>query len=75
MLISNLDERHRLEFLTVDNRAEGFCRVCHESLDLLHGARDTGQQLDTICCHSNVIFNANLHTVVTRFSGYVKKNT
>lgn len=32
----------------------------HELLDLLDGAWDTGEQLHSICGHSNVILNAHL---------------
>lgn len=59
---SDFTVRRYSEFPTAVNRAEGFCRVCHESLNLLHGAWDAGQQLYTIRCHCNVIFNANLHS-------------
>jgi len=51
---------HQSQLLSGDDGAEGFCRAGHESLDLLHRARDAGQQLDTISCHGDVIFNANL---------------
>lgn len=54
--------------LTADDGAEGFCRVSHESFNLLHGARDAGQQLYTISCHCDVIFNANLHTAAIHVS-------
>ena len=58
-------ERCHSESFTSDDGAEAFFRVGHESLDLLHGARDAGQQLHASCCHCYVILNANLHTVVT----------
>lgn len=57
--------KHHSALLTAHDGAEGFCRVSHESLNLLHGARDAGQKLYTISRHCNVFFNANLHTIVT----------
>lgn len=59
MYSSDFTARRRLG-LRADDGAEGFCRFRHESLDLLHGARDAGQQLHPVCCHRNVVFNANL---------------
>lgn len=59
MYSSDFTARRRLG-LRADDGAEGFCGFRHESLDLLHGARDAGQQLHPICCHRNVVFNANL---------------
>lgn len=52
------------ELLGADNWTERSGRVRHKSFNLLHCARDTGQQLYTISRHCNVVFNANLHTVV-----------
>lgn len=63
---------NRSEFVTAGDGAEGFCRVGHERFDLLHSARDAGQQLYTVSCHGYVIFNANLHTVMTQQSNTVE---
>ena len=53
-------------FLSAGDGAEGFCRVGHERLDLLHSARDAGQQLDAVGCHCDVVLDANLHTAETQ---------
>lgn len=56
------------EFLAADDWAEGFRSISHESLELLHGARDAGQQLYSIGCHCDVILDAYLHTLVIQRS-------
>ena len=53
--------------------AERFCRVSHESFDLLHRAGDAGQQLDTTRCYCNIIFNANLHIADTQWSAELSR--
>lgn len=45
-----------------DGRAEGSCRLCHESFDLLHSARNTSENLQPVSRHCNVLFTANLRT-------------
>lgn len=46
--------------VAVGDGAEGFGRVGHERLDLLHGSRDAGQQLHAVRRHSDVVLDANL---------------
>lgn len=60
--------RRHSQLVTGDDGAEGFSRIGHESLNLLHSARDAGKQLDAISCHGDVIFNANLPEAVTQTS-------
>lgn len=48
--------------VAIDDGAEGFGRVGHEGLDLLHSARDAGQQLHAVGRHRDVVLDANLRT-------------
>lgn len=52
-----------------DGWTEGLGRVGHEGFDLLHGARDAGQQLHPLRRHRDVIFDANLCTKEQCFNG------
>lgn len=51
-------------FGAVHHGTECFCRVGHESLDLLHSSRDTGQKFHSVSCDCNVILNANLKHIM-----------
>lgn len=51
---------------------EGFGRVGHEGFDLLHGARDAGQQLHPLRRHRDVVFDANLCTKEQCFNGVIQ---